>query len=103
VVRAFVVALALIFGAMMGKVWLGSRTVVTGYEIAELRARERALAARHTELLYEVSRAASTGEVARQVARLGLSVLPPGMDETSWELARSLEESQTSAADDAVE
>lgn len=83
----------IIFGAMMAKVWLGSQTVSAGYEIAKLRVQEKAMSAAHAELLYEVNKAASIGQVARNVARLGLDVLPPGMDEASWELARSLDTS----------
>ena len=102
-IRTFAVALVLIIAAMMAKVWLGSQTVITGYEMAELRAGEKALSAKHTQLLYEVNRAASTEEVARRVNRLGLSVLPPGMDEASWELARSLHTAQEGQRDGADE
>ncbi len=90
--RAFAVAVLLILGGMMVKVWLGSRAVVTGYEISGLQTRGRELSARHRELLYEVNRATSTAEVARRVAGLRLDVLPPGLDEGGWELRESAEE-----------
>jgi len=79
--KAFVVAVLVILGAMMAKVWLCSQAVMTGYEISELRAQERELSSRHSELLYKVNRATSTEEVARRVAWLRLEVLPPGVEE----------------------